>query len=161
MLANATRSQRLHRAFVFLPQTVVPIGNLEIPPVILVVFVVALPLALVAAVLTRRQRRPPRCMQRIYVLGAFVASVAWIDVVCGEVVALLQTVGYVFDVPAALLGQTALAWGNSFGDIFANVALARRGRAKMAITGCFAAPTFNTLCVSFHAIRYDSRFAWG
>lgn len=64
----------------------------------------------------------------------------------GEVVALLQSFGFIFDVPAALLGQTALAWGNSVGDAFANAALARQGQTKMAITGCFAAPLFNVLC---------------
>jgi Ca2+/Na+ antiporter len=67
-------------------------------------------------------------------------------VTTGEVVALLQSFGYMFDVPAALLGQTALAWGNSVGDAFANAALARQGQTKMAITGCFAAPLFNVLC---------------
>lgn len=60
--------------------------------------------------------------------------------------ALLQSFGFMFDVPAALLGQTALAWGNSVGDAFANAALARQGHTKMAITGCFAAPLFNVLC---------------
>ena len=59
---------------------------------------------------------------------------------------MLQSFGYMFDVPAALLGQTALAWGNSVGDAFANAALARQGQTKMAITGCFAAPLFNVLC---------------
>ena len=112
-------------------ETVVAIGRLELP-VVVVVMLASLPLVAVAAVLTRGQRRPPAAMQRVYVVSAFVASVAWIDVVVGEVVSLLQAVGYVFDIPAGLLGQTALAWGNSFGDIFANIALARRGRAKMA-----------------------------
>ena len=70
----------------------------------------------------------------------------WWRVSTGEVVALLQSFGFIFDVPAALLGQTALAWGNSVGDAFANAALARQGHTKMAITGCFAAPLFNVLC---------------
>lgn len=88
----------------------------------------------------------PPCLHRMFMVGGLVGAVLWIDIVSGEVVALLQSFGYMFDVPAALLGQTALAWGNSVGDAFANAALARQGQTKMAITGCFAAPIFNVLC---------------
>ena len=62
-----------------------------------------------------------------------------------QVVALLQSFGAILDVPTPLLGQTALAWGNSVGDSFANAALAKQGETKMAITGCLAAPIFNVL----------------
>ena len=77
--------------------------------------------------------------------SALVGAVLWIDLVSGEVVALLQCFGIILDVPTPLLGQTALAWGNSVGDSFANVALANQGETKMAITGCMAAPIFNVL----------------
>ena len=38
-----------------------------------------------------------------------------------------------------------LAWGNSVGDMVANTAVAKKGLARMAITGCFAGPLFNLL----------------
>ena len=38
-----------------------------------------------------------------------------------------------------------LAWGNSLGDLSANVAMARKGMPDMATTANFAGPSFNLL----------------
>jgi sodium/potassium/calcium exchanger 6 len=38
-----------------------------------------------------------------------------------------------------------LAWGNSSGDMMANITIAKKGFAEMAITGCYAGPLFNLL----------------
>ena len=43
------------------------------------------------------------------------------------------------------MGITVLAWGNSMADWSANVTMARKGLANMAITACFAGPVFNIL----------------
>ena len=43
------------------------------------------------------------------------------------------------------MGLTVLAWGNSMADLSANVTMARKGLANMAITACFAGPVFNIL----------------
>jgi len=43
------------------------------------------------------------------------------------------------------MGLTVLAWGNSMADLSANVTMARKGLANMAITACFAGPLFNIL----------------
>ena len=43
------------------------------------------------------------------------------------------------------MGITILAWGNSMGDLSANMTMARKGLANMAITACFAGPVFNIL----------------
>merc|ERR1712228_876560 len=48
-------------------------------------------------------------------------------------------------IPKSVLGITILAWGNSIADLSANVAMARKGLANMAITACFAGPIFNIL----------------
>jgi solute carrier family 24 (sodium/potassium/calcium exchanger), member 6 len=37
------------------------------------------------------------------------------------------------------------AWGNSMGDLSANLTMARKGLANMAMTACFAGPVFNIL----------------
>ena len=52
----------------------------------------------------------------------------------------------VLDINTAYLGATLLAWGNSVGDMVANVGISKRGLAQMAIVGCFAGPLFN-MCV--------------
>jgi sodium/potassium/calcium exchanger 6 len=38
-----------------------------------------------------------------------------------------------------------LAWGNSMADLSANITMARKGLANMAMTACFAGPVFNIL----------------
>lgn len=43
------------------------------------------------------------------------------------------------------MGLTILAWGNSMGDLSADVTMARRGLTNMALTACFAGPVFNIL----------------
>lgn len=43
------------------------------------------------------------------------------------------------------MGITVLAWGNSMGDLSANMTMAKKGLANMAITACFAGPVFNIL----------------
>ena len=43
------------------------------------------------------------------------------------------------------MGITILAWGNSMGDLSADVIMAKKGLANMAITACYAGPVFNIL----------------
>ena len=38
-----------------------------------------------------------------------------------------------------------LAWGNSVGDLVADVVIAKSGQPKMAVAGCYAGPMFNML----------------
>ena len=44
-----------------------------------------------------------------------------------------------------MLGLTLLAWGNSAGDLMTGLGLARRGLGNVAMTACFAGPSFNLL----------------
>ena len=60
-------------------------------------------------------------------------------------VALLQLIGIVCRIPGSIMGLTILAWGNSMGDLSADVTMARKGLANMAMTACFAGPVFNIL----------------
>lgn len=63
----------------------------------------------------------------------------------GELLDCLAAVGTVLDLPPSLLGMTVLAWGNSIGDLVADVAVAKAGQPAMAMSGCFAGPMFNML----------------
>ena len=58
---------------------------------------------------------------------------------------LLEIFGYVTGLPKTLFQLTVLAWGNCLGDMYANVAMTKRGFGEMAITGCLAGPIFNIL----------------
>ena len=44
-----------------------------------------------------------------------------------------------------MLGLSLLAWGNTWGDLSATVAMASKGFGEMAVTGCLAGPIFNIL----------------
>ncbi|KXJ74347.1 hypothetical protein RP20_CCG013837 [Aedes albopictus] len=94
---------------------------------------------------TSRTDRPPR-YHMAYALMAFVGSIQVIYVVAQEVVSLLVTLGLVLNLSKSMLGLSVLAWGNSIGDLFANITLAKRGYGKMAFAACFGGPLFN-LCL--------------
>jgi sodium/potassium/calcium exchanger 6 len=60
-------------------------------------------------------------------------------------VILLQAIGRITEIPNGVMGLTVLAWGNSIGDLFSNISVAKTGRADMAIAGCYGGPLFNLL----------------
>ncbi|PIA30849.1 hypothetical protein AQUCO_05400150v1 [Aquilegia coerulea] len=111
-------------------------------PLWLVVLLASISLALVHYIV---ETEPPETEQMPVVLIAFVMSVFWISTVAGELLNCLAVVGTILDLPPALLGLTVLAWGNSIGDLVADVAVAKAGQPAMAMAGCFAGPMFNML----------------
>lgn len=72
-------------------------------------------------------------------------AATWIDLVADKLVDVLSFMGIIFRIPGPIMGLSVLAVGNSIGDLSANVAVARKGLANMAITACFAGPVFNFL----------------
>ena len=91
------------------------------------------------------EKDPPKFEQIPIVLLAFVMSVFWISNVAGELLNCLVALGALLNLPPAILGLTVLAWGNSVGDLVADVAVAKAGQPALAMAGCFAGPMFNML----------------
>ncbi|KAG9457969.1 hypothetical protein H6P81_002477 [Aristolochia fimbriata] len=87
----------------------------------------------------------PRTEQLTTILIGFVMSVFWISTVAGELLECLSVLGSILELPPQILGLTVLAWGNSVGDLVADVAVAKAGQPAMAMAGCFAGPMFNML----------------
>ncbi|KAM0045414.1 putative sodium/calcium exchanger membrane region [Helianthus debilis subsp. tardiflorus] len=96
---------------------------------------------------TSRTMPPQRCLVFWYASG-FLMSVCWTYVTCNELVSLLESLGNIIGMNPAIIGLTVLAWGNSIGDLAANVALAMYGGPdgpQIAMSGCYAGPLFNVL----------------
>ncbi|KAK4781756.1 hypothetical protein SAY86_015858 [Trapa natans] len=91
------------------------------------------------------EKEPPKAEQLPVIMLAFVMSVFWISTAAGELLNCLAAIGDILELPPALLGLTVLAWGNSVGDLVADVAVAKAGQPAMAMAGCFACPMFNML----------------
>ncbi|XP_051124186.1 cation/calcium exchanger 5-like isoform X1 [Andrographis paniculata] len=91
------------------------------------------------------EKEPPKSEQISAAVIAFIMSVFWISTTAGELLNCLAAIGQLLRLPPALLGLTVLAWGNSVGDLVADVAVAKAGQPAMAMAGCFAGPMFNML----------------
>ncbi|XP_044478053.1 cation/calcium exchanger 5 isoform X2 [Mangifera indica] len=108
-------------------------------------FVVLLASTSLAALHFIVETEPPKTEQLPVVVVAFLMSVFWISTVAGELLNCLAALGTILELPPAILGLTVLAWGNSVGDLVADVAVAKAGHPTMAMAGCFAGPMFNML----------------
>ncbi|MES1915966.1 MAG: hypothetical protein MHM6MM_007837, partial [Cercozoa sp. M6MM] len=82
---------------------------------------------------------PPRYAPLLLLVG-FLAAICWLEIVAGEIVALMQSIGIIFRVSSGLLGMTVVAIGNSVADLAANTGVSRAGKANMAFSSCFGAP---------------------
>ena len=110
-------------------------------------FVVGMVLGNIAFVTTKTSRPPKNCLLP-WLAGRFVMSITWTYIIAEELVSLLVSLGNIMEISPSILGVTVLAWGNSVGDLIANVAMALHGGpdgAQIAISGCYAGPVFNTL----------------
>lgn len=88
--------------------------------------------------------RAPR-WHGLLLLLAFLCTVGWFNLFANECVAVLETFGLKFGVSSSVLGITVLAWGNSVGDLVADTALVKKGKSKMAVSGCFGSPLLSDL----------------
>eukprot|EP00898_Chlorokybus_atmophyticus_P005115 jgi/Chlat1/5604/Chrsp369S05371 len=107
--------------------------------------VAAVVMSLVVVWHYRTHAQPPRHVGRVALALAFCSSVVWISIIARVLLEALASVGAILGVTPGILGITVLAWGNSTGDLVADVALARAGQPAMAIAGCYAGPMFNML----------------
>ncbi|XP_040010925.1 mitochondrial sodium/calcium exchanger protein [Xiphias gladius] len=87
---------------------------------------------------------PPKYHPLFALLG-FMVSAVLISATASEVVGLLHMLGVVLSLSNTVLGLTLLAWGNSIGDCFSDITIARQGYPRMAISACFGGIIFNML----------------
>ncbi|XP_062845950.1 mitochondrial sodium/calcium exchanger protein [Trichomycterus rosablanca] len=92
---------------------------------------------------TTNEHPPP--YHFLFSLLGFIVSALWISTVASEVVCVLHLMGVVLRLSNTVLGLTLLAWGNSIGDCFADITIARQGYPQMAISACFGGIIFNML----------------
>jgi len=105
-----------------------------VPGIILAIFVLK----------TSSPQSPPR-YHSVFAYFGFVMSILWIYLLATEIISLLKTVGIIFSMTDTAIGLGILAWGNSLGDIVANISLAEAGYPRMAIGASIGAPLLNLL----------------
>ncbi|XP_066187445.1 mitochondrial sodium/calcium exchanger protein isoform X1 [Sylvia atricapilla] len=112
-------------------------------PVWGLVTLVASALALIIFITTSNEE-PPK-YHCVFAFLGFLASAMWINAAATELVNILQTLGIIFQLSNTVLGLTLLAWGNSIGDTFSDLTMARQGYPRMAFSACFGGIIFNIL----------------
>ena len=110
-------------------------------PLALLIFIISIAID-IAVYKTSRNDCPPK-YHVAFAVGSFAGSILVIYNVAKEVVSVMTTVGIISDLTDSMVGLSILAWGNSVGDVFANIALAKQGYQQMAFAACFGGPMFS------------------
>jgi solute carrier family 24 (sodium/potassium/calcium exchanger), member 6 len=129
-----------------------------------IVFVDYIPLSLIALlaslalsiiVFCSSRNDCPPSYHMTFAAGSFVGSICVIYTTAKEVVCVMKVLGIISDMTDSMVGLLFLAIGNSIGDLFSNISLARQGYQQMAIAACFGGPMFseemNVDCLSTRA----------
>lgn len=82
---------------------------------------------------------PPRGLALLVACG-FVQTIAWLNLLAQEMIALIEAMGILLGISTSILGLTVIAFGNSVGDLVADSAAARGADARMAMAACFGSP---------------------
>ncbi|KGL77253.1 hypothetical protein N309_13448, partial [Tinamus guttatus] len=93
---------------------------------------------------TTSNEEPPK-YHCVFAFLGFLVSAMWINAAATELVNILRTLGIIFQLSNTVLGLTLLAWGNSIGDTFSDLTMARQGYPRMAFSACFGGIIFNIL----------------
>ncbi|POI30539.1 hypothetical protein CIB84_005711 [Bambusicola thoracicus] len=91
---------------------------------------------------TTRNEEPPK-YHCVFAFLGFLSSAMWINAAATELVNILRTLGIIFELSNTVLGLTLLAWGNSIGDTFSDLTMARQGYPRMAFSACFGGIIFS------------------
>lgn len=110
-------------------------------PLALLLFIISFGICIVVYK-TSRTDTPPK-YHIAFAVGSFAGSILVIYNVANEVVSVMTTVGIISDLTDSMVGLSILAWGNSVGDLFASIALAKQGYQQMAFAACFGGPMFS------------------
>jgi len=87
---------------------------------------------------TRNDQKPKFYV--VFAIFSFAVTIAWLDMIANECVQVAESLGVIMGISTALLGSTVIAWGDSLGDLVANIAVARSGKPQAAVSACLAAP---------------------
>merc|ERR1712154_620642 len=93
----------------------------------------------------KHERSNEPVLKYLFLVLGFLSAVAWINLAANELVNVLTTLGIVSQIDLAVLGLTVLAWGNSIGDLVADVGVSKKGYPKMGIAAAIGGPTLNIL----------------
>ena len=95
--------------------------------------------------LTTDESAPPKNLLNVFLLLSFLMSIMWIQILCSLIVEMIRLFGIITGFSPSLLGITIISWGNTLGDLFASISLAKSGFGEMAITGTIAGTIFNMM----------------
>lgn len=94
--------------------------------------------------MTTSNREEPRWFA-VHVALAFTSCILWIYAISSELVSCLAATGDLAGISPTIMGIVVLAWGNSFGDMVADIAMAKNGHFETAVSAVFCAPIQNVL----------------
>jgi sodium/potassium/calcium exchanger 6 len=116
----------------------IPINDTTDLPLWLFLFGIGVLLSILLWGTTSPSRLPS--YHAVFSLVAFFSAVAWLNILAGECVAILEALGIMLSISSSVLGATVLAIGDSANDLAADIAVARAGSPATAIAVCFGAP---------------------